>query len=84
MTTHNFPLLRLNRNADKRLRQGHCWIYSNEVDIKVTPLRQFEAGQQVVGPGGQRLQGRSVRSCGLPLAVRLSARPAFKAVFASD
>lgn len=40
--------LRLNAGADKRLRGGHVWIYSNEVNTKVTPLKQFAAGEQVV------------------------------------
>lgn len=44
MTT---PQLRLNRNQDRRLRAGHCWIYSNEVDIKVTPLKDLVPGQAV-------------------------------------
>ncbi len=40
--------LRLNAGADKRLRGGHVWIYSNEVDTKTTPLKQFAPGEQVV------------------------------------
>ncbi|EAT12915.1 class I SAM-dependent rRNA methyltransferase [Bermanella marisrubri] len=40
------PLI-LKPKQDKRLRQGHIWIYSNEVDTKATPLKGFEAGQQV-------------------------------------
>lgn len=37
----------LKPGADKRLKQGHVWIYSNEVDIKKTPLKGLNAGQQV-------------------------------------
>jgi len=40
------PLI-LNPRADKRLRGGHVWIYSNEVDNKQTPLKGFELGEQV-------------------------------------
>lgn len=40
--------LRLKKNADKRLRAGHLWIYSNEVDIATTPLSGFTAGSQAV------------------------------------
>ncbi len=40
------PLL-LQANADRRLRAGHLWIYSNEVDTKRTPLKNFEPGEQV-------------------------------------
>lgn len=42
------PELRLKPKEDKRLRQGHLWIYSNEVDTKATPLKSFSAGQQVL------------------------------------
>lgn len=40
--------LRLKAGADKRLRGGHLWIYSNEVDNQVTPLKQFQMGEQVI------------------------------------
>ncbi len=51
------PSLRLRAKEDKRLRQGHVWIYSNEVDTKATPLKNFEAGQQVIveSSGGKPL-----------------------------
>lgn len=39
------PELRLKKNEDRRLRAGHAWIYSNEVDTKKTPLKEFVAGQ---------------------------------------
>jgi len=41
-------LLRLKPNQDRRLRAGHLWIYSNEVDSKATPLKAFEVGEPVV------------------------------------
>lgn len=41
-------ILKLNKSADRRLKSGHLWIYSNEVDIKQTPLKTFAAGEQVV------------------------------------
>lgn len=37
----------LKSGADKRLKQGHVWIYSNEIDTQKSPLKLFEAGQQV-------------------------------------
>jgi 23S rRNA (cytosine1962-C5)-methyltransferase len=40
------PLI-LNANAERRLRAGHVWIYSNEIDTKKSPLKSYEAGQQV-------------------------------------
>ncbi len=42
----NFPLLYLRKGAERRLRAGHLWVYSNEVDIQRSPLTQFEAGAQ--------------------------------------
>ena len=40
--------LRLKKNEDRRLRAGHLWVFSNEVDTTKTPLNAFEAGQPVV------------------------------------
>lgn len=39
------PELRLKKNEDRRLRAGHLWVYSNEVDTKQTPLKDFAVGQ---------------------------------------
>jgi 23S rRNA (cytosine1962-C5)-methyltransferase len=39
--------LRLKKNEERRLRAGHLWVYSNEVDTRVSPLGQFQPGQQV-------------------------------------
>jgi 23S rRNA (cytosine1962-C5)-methyltransferase len=39
--------LRLKKDQDRRLRAGHCWVYSNEVDTSTTPLQGFEPGQPV-------------------------------------
>ncbi len=39
--------LRLRKNEDRRLRAGHLWVYSNEVDVEATPLRDFQPGQPV-------------------------------------
>lgn len=41
------PALRLKPQEDRRLREGHLWIYSNEVDVVATPLKDFVAGDQV-------------------------------------
>ena len=42
----NFPVLYLRKGAERRLRAGHLWVYSNEVDMKRSPLTGFEAGVQ--------------------------------------
>lgn len=38
----------LRKNEERRLKAGHVWVYSNEIDTKATPLSEFEPGQQVV------------------------------------
>ncbi len=47
MTDSLQPLV-LNPNAERRLRAGHVWIYSNEIDTKKSPLKNFENGEQVM------------------------------------
>ena len=47
MSLPDFPPLRLRKNEHRRLRQGHLWVFSNEVDNKATPLREFSAGDAV-------------------------------------
>lgn len=37
--------LYLKRGEDARLRAGHLWVFSNEVDVERSPLAQFEPGQ---------------------------------------
>ena len=41
------PGLFLKRGEDARLRQGHAWVFSNEVDVKRSPLGEFAPGEQV-------------------------------------
>lgn len=43
----SLPILKLKAHEDRRLREGHLWIYSNEVDVAATPLKNFTAGEQV-------------------------------------
>ena len=43
----DFAPLRLRKDEDRRLRAGHLWVYSNEVDVEATPLRNFGPGQTV-------------------------------------
>jgi 23S rRNA (cytosine1962-C5)-methyltransferase len=37
----------LRKGADRRLRGGHLWIYSNEIDSQQSPLGQFKPGDPV-------------------------------------
>lgn len=50
------PLI-LNSQADRRLKKGHLWIYSNEVNVSKTPLKSFAVGQlvQVQSASGQEM-----------------------------
>lgn len=40
--------LRLKPAEDRRLRQGHVWVFSNEIDVDRTPLADLQAGELVV------------------------------------
>ncbi|TVP60002.1 MAG: class I SAM-dependent rRNA methyltransferase [Halomonadaceae bacterium] len=42
----DFPPLYLRKGAERRLRSGHLWVYSNEVDTRRSPLTGFAAGSQ--------------------------------------
>ena len=42
------PTLSLKRGEERRLRAGHCWVFSNEVDIEKTPLKGFQPGDPVL------------------------------------
>lgn len=41
-----FPVLYLRKGAERRIKSGHLWVYSNEVDTRRSPLTGFEAGCQ--------------------------------------
>lgn len=49
----SLQVLKLNKGAERRLKGGHLWIYSNEVDNRATPLKSFAAGEQVVVESSQ-------------------------------
>jgi 23S rRNA (cytosine1962-C5)-methyltransferase len=49
--------LTITDRADKRLKGGHLWIYSNEIENGKTPLKSVAAGEQVVI---ENAQGRVV------------------------
>jgi 23S rRNA (cytosine1962-C5)-methyltransferase len=44
----DMPILTLKNNEERRLRAGHLWVFSNEVDTKKTPLTAFAPGQAAV------------------------------------
>jgi len=47
MEEPQFPELRLRAREERRLKAGHAWVFSNEVDVKSTPLSDFEPGAPV-------------------------------------
>tara|TARA_B100000767_G_scaffold275113_1_gene310517 strand:- start:1912 stop:3141 length:1230 start_codon:yes stop_codon:yes gene_type:complete len=48
------PVVVLKTKSDRRIKQGHCWVYSNEIDIERSQFKTFAAGQQatLVNPHG--------------------------------
>lgn len=40
-------VIQLRKDEDRRLRAGHLWVFSNEVDVRATPLNSIEPGQLV-------------------------------------
>lgn len=43
----NQTSIRLKKREDRRIRTGHPWIFSNEIDTRLSPLKQFTKGQEV-------------------------------------
>lgn len=71
------PEIYLKKNEDKRLRQGHLWVFSNEVDIVRSPLTTFQSGDLVVikDHGGQALGTAYLNPHTLIAARLLSRKP---------
>ncbi len=40
----DLPVLRLKRGEERRLADGHMWVFSNEIDTQATPLSGFKSG----------------------------------------
>lgn len=53
----SYPPLKLKKNEERRLRAGHLWVFSNEVDTRETPLTGFTPGEvvTVIGASGKPL-----------------------------
>ncbi len=47
MSRPDYPPLYLKRGEDRRLRAGHLWVFSNEVDVARSPLTAFAPGDPV-------------------------------------
>jgi len=63
--------LRLKKHEDRRLHSGHTWVFSNEVDTKITPLDTFEPGEACVI---EEASGRAIGSGYVNPATLISAR----------
>ncbi|MDD5267506.1 MAG: class I SAM-dependent rRNA methyltransferase [Methylococcales bacterium] len=74
------PEIYLKKNEDKRLRKGHLWVFSNEVDTRRTPLEQFSPGDlaQVKSDDGKILGTAYVNPQTLICARLLSRKPDLK------
>lgn len=57
--TMTYPILRLKAKEERRIQQGHLWIYSNEIDVAKSPLTSFTPGDLVL------LKDASDRSIGI-------------------
>jgi 23S rRNA (cytosine1962-C5)-methyltransferase len=77
-------VLRLKKGTDRRLRGGHLWIYSNEVDIAATPLKGMAPGSTVVveDARGKPLGAATVNPASL-ICARLYSRQANRELDAS-
>jgi 23S rRNA (cytosine1962-C5)-methyltransferase len=71
------PALKLRKGEDRRLRAGHLWVFSNEVDVASTPLTGFEPGDavEVQDAGGRPLGSAYVNPRSLICARLYERRP---------
>lgn len=75
--TADIPELRLKPREDRRLRAGHPWVYSNEVDTAATPLAGLAPGTLVrVNSAEGRFLGYAGASPHSLIAARILSRDA--------
>ena len=72
-----FPVLYLKKHEERRVRSGHPWVYSNEVDVGRSPLSEFPAGRvvEVRAYNGKPLGSAYVNPATLISARLFSRRP---------
>ncbi len=67
----------LKKGEDRRLRVGHLWVFSNEIDTKRSPLSAFTPGESVlVADNGGRVLGTGYVNPASLIAVRMVSRKA--------
>ncbi|HSC47932.1 MAG TPA: class I SAM-dependent rRNA methyltransferase [Gammaproteobacteria bacterium] len=73
----SLPTLILKKNEDRRLRAGHLWVFSNEVDTTRSPLQGFTPGEavEIQAASGQPLGSGYVNPNSLICARILSRDP---------
>ena len=65
----------LKKGEDRRLRVGHLWVFSNEIDTKRSPLSSFTPGESVlVADCGGRILGTGYVNPASLIAVRMVSR----------
>jgi 23S rRNA (cytosine1962-C5)-methyltransferase len=69
--------LQINKGEDRRLRAGHLWVFSNEVNVQQTPLTTFSPGDPVtvIGHTGEPLGSAYVNPHSLICARLISRTP---------
>ena len=68
-------VLYVKKGGDRRLRFGHPWIFSNEIDTRRSPLRGLEPGQPVTLRNAQEdVLGSGYVNPGTLISVRLVSR----------
>ena len=71
----------LKKGEDRRLRIGHLWVFSNEIDTRRSPLSSFTPGQSVlVADSGGRPLGTGYINPASLIAVRMVSRKADEAL----
>lgn len=69
--------LYLKKNEERRLRAGHLWVYSNEIDTERSPLKGLQPGQPVlVRAANGYIQGSGYANPASLISVRLVSRSA--------
>ena len=71
------PVLYLKKHEDQRLRKGHLWVFSNEVDNQRSPLEAFSAGDLVqVHSADDKVMGTAYVNPNTLVCARLLSRKA--------